>query len=358
MGLRPPRGGERENHFRPAQAGLHPAPDRRDLHRQPPDFHRHPLDDPAPLPRHRHQLRLTDNAGNIVSDGIRTFEYDQSNRLIRVEIGGATVAEYAYDAYNRRVKKVVDGETTYFHYDADGLLICETDANGNALRDYVYLNGEPAAMRVAGDWFWFLNDHLGTPRIMVDASGAVVWKAAYLPFGRAIVAQAEVENNLRFPGQYFDEKTGLHYNWHRYSFPGFVSQKTRKVRHKFRGGHFPPANPPSPTPPFSPTSPPAAPKRTKPASRIRWAQFFCAHRLEGANVPMNPKLAQLWWQNIVDQCTPNLHGHGQPGQAEQIGILERLERILESTEMFYGGSVKSSAPLAVILSTELVFQNP
>ncbi len=55
---------------------------------------------------------------------------------------------------------------------------------------------------------------------MVDASGAVVWKAAYLPFGRAIVAQADVENNLRFPGQYFDEETGLHYNWHRYYDPG------------------------------------------------------------------------------------------------------------------------------------------
>ena len=160
-----------------------------------------------------------DNAGNIVSDGIRDFVYDQRNRLARVEIGGATVAEYAYDAFHRRVKKVADGETTYFHYDADGLLICETDGNGNALRDYVYLNGEPVAMRVAGDWFWFLNDHLGTPRIMVDASGAVVWKAAYLPFGRAIVAKADVENNLRFPGQYFDEETGLHYNWHRYYDP-------------------------------------------------------------------------------------------------------------------------------------------
>ena len=28
-----------------------------------------------------------------------------------------------------------------------------------------------------------------------------------------------IENNLRFPGQYYDEDTGLHYNWHRYYDP-------------------------------------------------------------------------------------------------------------------------------------------
>ena len=68
-------------------------------------------------------------------------------------------------------------------------------------------------------WYWFVNDHLGTPQKMVDESGDVVWAAAYAPFGEAWVYHDEITNNLRFPGQYYDVETGLHYNWHRYYDP-------------------------------------------------------------------------------------------------------------------------------------------
>ena len=55
---------------------------------------------------------------------------------------------------------------------------------------------------------------------MTNAAGAVVWSAAYTPFGEAQVDQGStVVNNFRFPGQYYDEESGLHYNWHRYYDP-------------------------------------------------------------------------------------------------------------------------------------------
>jgi RHS repeat-associated protein len=40
-----------------------------------------------------------------------------------------------------------------------------------------------------------------------------------MPFGEARILIADIENNLRFPGQYYDRETGLHYNYHRYYDP-------------------------------------------------------------------------------------------------------------------------------------------
>jgi len=55
---------------------------------------------------------------------------------------------------------------------------------------------------------------------MTNLSGAIVWSATYDAFGKASVdAGSTVVNNLRFPGQYFDAETGLHYNGHRYYEP-------------------------------------------------------------------------------------------------------------------------------------------
>ncbi len=67
--------------------------------------------------------------------------------------------------------------------------------------------------------YYFLNDHLGTPQSVISSSGVIVWEAAYLPFGKAWVKTETITNNFRFPGQYYDEETGLHYNWNRYYDP-------------------------------------------------------------------------------------------------------------------------------------------
>jgi RHS repeat-associated protein len=54
---------------------------------------------------------------------------------------------------------------------------------------------------------------------MTDSKGNIIWQADYDPFGGLVTLSGTEVNNFRFPGQYFDSETGLHYNWHRYYDP-------------------------------------------------------------------------------------------------------------------------------------------
>jgi len=118
----------------------------------------------------------------------------------------------------------VAGVRTYFHY-ADEGLIGEYDSTGTEIKTYGYKPGstwttDPLFMKVGTEYYFYQNDHLGTPQKMTAVNGAVVWSAKYSSFGEATVNDAStVTNPLRFPGQYYDAETGLHYNYHRYYDP-------------------------------------------------------------------------------------------------------------------------------------------
>jgi len=162
-----------------------------------------------------------DANGNITNDDRHTYVYNEQNQLYRVMDGQTILGEYTYNAKGQRVKKVAGG-TTIYHYNIMGNLIQETDASGNVIASYVYAGMNRLAMvKPDGSIFYYHNDHLGTPLAMTDEGGNIVWKAAYDPFGKAEVdPSSTVTNNFRFPGQYYDSESGLHYNWFRYYDPG------------------------------------------------------------------------------------------------------------------------------------------
>jgi RHS repeat-associated protein len=184
-----------------------------------------------------------DDNGNLVTKtdaaltgATRTthYAYDPLNRLSEVRDGdGVLVARYRYDPFDQRLSKQLGetGPVTYYVNATQGLL-AEVDAAGEVQVSYGWHpehedSTYPLYARV-GDgaggqrYVYYHNDHLGTPQRITDKAGAVVWAADYDGFGRATVrsaATAPVTNNLRYPGQYFDAETGLHYNGRRYYQP-------------------------------------------------------------------------------------------------------------------------------------------
>jgi len=129
-------------------------------------------------------------------------------------------ATYTYNALGQRMTKKVGNVITFFQYDLAGNLIAELNSAGQALRQHIHLNNEPIAQltRKADGTFgvqYVHTDHLGTPTLLTNQSGNVVADIEAMPFGETFVDYAEVEYNKRFPGQYKDAETGLHYNYFR-----------------------------------------------------------------------------------------------------------------------------------------------
>jgi RHS repeat-associated protein len=110
---------------------------------------------------------------------------------------------------------------TLFVYDESGRLIGEYDSSGLPIQETVYLSELPIATLQGGDTYRIHSDHLGTPRVITDQNQKEVWRWDAKPFGDSPANEdpdqdgTELQFNLRFPGQYYDAETGLHYNYFR-----------------------------------------------------------------------------------------------------------------------------------------------
>jgi len=154
-----------------------------------------------------------DANGNTKTKDSKTFTYDDMNRMVQVNDGVTT--NYAFNGKGERVKKT-GVVTTLYHYDESGNLLFESNTSNVIQREYIWLGDQRIAMTEESNLYFTHTDHLGTPQILTDATtAAIVWQADYKPFGETTIITATIENNLRFPGQYYDGESQLHYNYFR-----------------------------------------------------------------------------------------------------------------------------------------------
>ena len=197
------------------------------------------------LKRWRDQEYAYDAWGNLIEKRsgvgkLQTFVYDCENRLVKAEtlVNGKleSTGSYRYDSLGRRVGKqsVVNGVTELKHFLWQGLRMLREESPGQSSL-YLYEPGSYAPLarvdQAEGEeqkLYYFHTDQIGTPLEMTDREGQIVWQATYKAWGSVEkLAVNEIEQNLRFQGQYFDDETGLHYNTFRYYDPEvgrFVTQ--------------------------------------------------------------------------------------------------------------------------------------
>jgi len=188
---------------------------------------------------HDGQTVSLDAAGNTLGNPAEnvSFVYDDHNRMVEAYVGGMLKASYVYNGRGQRIKKneaTGAQRTIVYHYGLGGELLGETvySSTGAKIgeRDYLWLGTLPLAQServflggsVTSSQFVYLHaDHLNTPRLATNNSGNVVWRWDSDAFGVGAANQDPdsdttlVDVRLRFPGQYLDDETGLHYNYFR-----------------------------------------------------------------------------------------------------------------------------------------------
>ncbi|WP_442874375.1 RHS repeat-associated core domain-containing protein [Amycolatopsis sp. NBC_00438] len=167
------------------------------------------------------------------------FTWDGDDRLVAAGVPDGSSWRYTYDALGRRVAKehlAADGRTVLerVEFTWDGQLLVEEarhtpEGVQATVWDYEPGDFRPLAQRgrtarpgqawVDTRFDAIVADLTGSPAELVDDHGRITWCARPSVYGAPTGAGTPAATPLRFPGQYFDAETGLHYNAQRYYDP-------------------------------------------------------------------------------------------------------------------------------------------
>ncbi|MEJ2681291.1 MAG: RHS repeat-associated core domain-containing protein [Gammaproteobacteria bacterium] len=115
------------------------------------------------------------------------------------------------EALGLTLETALSGNLALSDHNQDGRLDLVNTAD-RLTSEYGTLEG---SVNTATRYYYPHTDHLGTIRVVTDEAGQVVWEADLAPFGEVSYVTAEIEQPLRFQGQYYDAESGLYYNYFR-----------------------------------------------------------------------------------------------------------------------------------------------
>jgi RHS repeat-associated protein len=203
--------------------------------------------------RYRHDAagRIVSRTRTRISRKAETwrYEWDAENRLVAVTVPDGTVWKYRYDPLGRRVAKQhvsasgeLLGETRFTW---DGVVLAEQaetvvwpdgEVDGPSLEQVTTWDYQPgtftplaqasrislrdAPQEVIDERFYsIITDLTGTPTELVAPDGSLAGYQQRTLWGNTLWHPSGESTPLRFPGQYADPETGLHYNNQRYYDP-------------------------------------------------------------------------------------------------------------------------------------------
>ena len=152
-----------------------------------------------------------DRNGNLLSDGVRTFTYDnEGDGRILTASNGSTSASYGYDPDGNRISKTVNGTTTTYAVDQSGREIAEL-VGGTIQHLYAYSASDTAPVAVidaSGNPVFNHTDRLGSV-IATSSGGATMGTFGYTPYGAP--TQTISGTSFGYAGYRYDPETALYH---------------------------------------------------------------------------------------------------------------------------------------------------
>ena len=151
-----------------------------------------------------------DANGNLTKDlnkGISNIQYNSLNLPSKVTFTDGSTIEYTYaaDGTKLRTKHVINGTTTTTDY--CGNVIYENGVQKLLLTEAGYLT------LADSKYHYYLQDHQGNNRVVIDQNGTVEETNHYYPFGGVFANSTSVQP-YKYNGKELDTKKGL--NWYDY----------------------------------------------------------------------------------------------------------------------------------------------
>ncbi|WP_238151315.1 RHS repeat-associated core domain-containing protein [Xanthomonas campestris] len=171
--------------------------------------------------------RTYDKMGNTLTIGgkAREYLYDTTGRMTQVKRAGAAVMNYRYNGRGEQVRRYLGTTNTYTLYDEAGHWLGDYDTNGAPKQQAIWLDDLPVGLLANGGQLHYIEpDHLGSPRVVVDAARDVAvwsWSLKGEAFGNTAPNQdpdgdgTAMVFDMRFPGQRFDAASGFNQNYFR-----------------------------------------------------------------------------------------------------------------------------------------------
>ena len=137
------------------------------------------------------------------------YTYDGESRLTRVAKNGATQVDCVYDGNGMRVKKVEGEKTTYYVYSGANTLLEYSPTDGTYLYR-IYAGKKAVAEEKSGVVKFYHKDHLGSTRVVTNASGIKIAEYKFAPYGEKEVSTGD-GTEYGFTDKAEDASTGLKY---------------------------------------------------------------------------------------------------------------------------------------------------